>query len=242
MGVVVLLAFACGETDDAPTAGVDADAGVDAEAASPDAPDASSEPDAEKPFVPSVTPDGVATCPDTEGCHESTTPFSVLYEAPANVEFREAGSNEILAYDTEAHRFVAYDVQIGSMSGDQLVVRESFRFDLRYDRVHIDPAGDVLACEGASCDLRHLIGDSFVTHVPGDLHATTFDRRCVAGTGLACLEESTNRWVWYLRPEALEHPITTFAQLGGAAFVASVRLISLVAPPRRPSTAGRDGC
>lgn len=223
MGVVVLSAFACGKSDDVPVddAGLETDAGADAAIPSPDAPDAGSKPDAEKPFEPSVTSDGLPACPKLDDCKEGTTPFSLLYEAPANIEFREGPTNGLLAYDTEAHRFVAYRVHQESMNGHQLTVDEQFRFDARYDRVHVDPAGEVLACEGASCDLRDLTGDSLLAHVPAELHATSFDRRCVAGTGLACLEDSKQTWIWYLRPEALERPITTFAYLGGAAFVAS---------------------
>lgn len=223
MGVVVLSAFACGKSDDVPIddAGLETDAGADAAIPSPDVPDADSKPDAEKPFEPSVTSDGVPSCPSLDDCKEGTASFSLIYEAPANIEFREGHTNGLLAYDTEAHRFVAYRVSPESMSGDQLSVGELFRFNARYDRVHVGPAGEVLACEGSSCDLRDLTDDRFLAHVPAELHATSFDRRCVAGTGIACLGESKATWTWHLRPESLEHPITTFTRLGEAAFVAS---------------------
>lgn len=214
VGIFVLWAFACGKSDGAPTPDGGATNAGDPPPAITDAgseADAENGADADASLTPSFPAGEPPPCPDDDACNAIESPFSVIYEAPANIEFRQAGTNEILAYDREARRFVLYDIGLEQLSSEQLVVRERFRFDARYDRVIIDPAVEVLACEGASCDLRRLDSDRLIAHVPGDVHAVTLDRSCVAGTGIMCFGEQKGSWSWVLRPDALEHPIIAYA-------------------------------
>lgn len=197
-------------------AGVDGSAGDGTVEAAPDV-------HAEGPFVPSVTPETSPECPTLQPCKDSTEPFDLVYETPANLELREARGRFVLAFDADAQGFVVYEADRATADPDRLELSERVHLDSRYDRVHVDRTNQALACEGGACDLVTFEygGDVSTVHVPDELHAVTFALGCVAGTGLACLDEATKTWAWRLPPGALEQPIVAFAHLGGEAFVAS---------------------
>jgi hypothetical protein len=176
---------------------------------------------AELEFVPSVVPADPPACRDLAECEDKGAPFSLVHEAPANIEFRAAAGSHVLAYDSDAQAFVVYESGTDpDVQPNQLALYEFLRLDPRYDRVVIGPH-EALACEGDSCDFGRVYSEFSGVHVPEELHATAIARDCVAGAGIACLDEWTQTWSWKLAPGTLEHPIVAFASLGGEAFVAS---------------------
>lgn len=215
LALLVLSLIGCG--------GAEASSDTD-ELANPTPPssDAGAGADASGTFASSVTPEPPPECPTLEPCHEFGDLFALVYESPANVELRDARGSFLLAFDSDAHAFVAYDAAPQMNDPNRLDFVE-VRFDPRYDRVSVDRSGQALACEGASCDLVTFeAGDAVSTaHVPDELEARDLQFGCVAGAGIACFDEATKSWKVRLPPGALEHPIVAFAPLGGRAFVAS---------------------
>lgn len=222
IGALFALALGCPSTVSEPklmngTGGAAADEDPDAGAGG----GSDTEP-AEVALVPSVVPADPPACPKLDDCEDDGGPFSLVHEAPANIELRAAAGSRVLAYDSEAQAFVVYEARPDeSVQPSPFVLHESLRFDPRYDRLLLDPSYTALACDGGSCEFGEAYGEFSAVHVPDELHAAAIARECVAGTGIACLEEQTKAWKWKLTSGALEHPIVAFAHLGGEAFVAS---------------------
>lgn len=177
---------------------------------------------ADRPFTPSVTSVPPMKCSSVDECSLRETPYSLIYQSEPHIEFREALTNGVLAYDTRTKEYVTYELNLGSSQGDKYTVDERRRLGSSYDRVHAEHNRWLFGCKGASCDLLQPTETKEPPiHIPDELRATTLKGDCVGGTGIACYDENSKTWNWPLRPDAVERPIVAFAYLGGAAFVAS---------------------
>lgn len=162
-------------------------------------------------------------CPELEACSRNDLgmPFSLVLEAPENVELQAAEENRLLGYDGAAEQWVVYSAETEwSTSLHVPTVGELRRFETTYDRVQLSSTGVVLACAKATCDLVDSYRVKKIRRVPDEVAARTSNLGCVGGQGITCFDETQGRWSWMAAPASFEAPVAFFLRLGAVELLA----------------------
>jgi len=162
-------------------------------------------------------------CPEVEACSRNDweTPFSLVLEAPEDVELQAAEESRLLGYDGAAEQWVVYSAETEwTTSFHPPNVGELRRFETTYDRVQLSSTGVVLACARATCDLIDSYRVKKIVRVPDEVAARTSNLGCVAGQGITCFDETQRQWSWMAAPASFGAPIAFFLRLGAVEFLA----------------------